>query len=66
MENERKICDFLQEKQLKNLYKAFIKPFTEYGVLACGGAPKTHLIKIETSLNKAVRIILFKGKLESA
>ena len=43
-----------------------IKPFTEYGVLAWGGAPKTHLIKIERSLNKAVRIMLFKGKSESA
>ena len=58
--------DFSQEKQLKNLYNAFIKPFTEYGVLAWGGAPKTHLIKIERSLNKAVRIMLFKGKYESA
>ena len=58
--------DFSQEKQLKDLYNAFIKPFTEYGVLAWGGAPKTHLIKIERSLNKAVRIMLFKGKYESA
>ena len=56
------MCDFLQEKQLKNLCNAFIKPFTKYDVLAWGGAPKTHLIKIERSLNKAVRIILFKGK----
>ena len=38
----------------------------EKSLLACGGAPKTHLIKIERSLNKAVRIILFKGKFESA
>ena len=41
----RKMRDFLLEKILKNLYNAFIKPFTEYGVLAWGGAPKTHLIK---------------------
>ena len=62
----RKMHDFLQEKQLKNLYNALIKPFTKYGVLAWGGAPKTHLIKIERSFNKAVRIMLFKGKSESA
>ena len=62
----RKMHDFLQEKQQKNLYNVFIKPFTEYGVLAWGGAPKPHLIKIERSLNKAVRIMLFKGKFESA
>ena len=55
----RKIRDFLQEKQLKNLYNAFIKPFTEYGVLAWEGVPKIYLIKIESSLNKAVEIILF-------
>ena len=41
----RKMRNFLLEKILKNLYNAFIKPFTEYGVLAWGGAPKTHLIK---------------------
>ena len=60
------MCDFLQEMKLKTLYKAFLKPFNEYGVLAWGGAPKTHLIKIERNLNKAVRIMLFKGKFESA
>lgn len=42
----RKIRDFLQEKQLKNLDNAFIKPFTEYGVLAWEGVPKIYLIKI--------------------
>ena len=45
----RKMCKFLQEKQLKNLYNAFIKPFTEYGILAWGGAPTTHLNKAEVS-----------------
>ena len=53
---------FLQE----NLYNAFTKPFTEYSVLALGEAPKTHLIKIERSLNEAVRMMPFKGKFESA
>ena len=51
----RKMCHFLQEKQLKNLYNAFIKLFTEYDG---EGVPKRHLIKIERSLNKAVGIML--------
>ena len=33
---------------------------------AWGGALKKHLIKIERSLNKAVNIMLLKGKFESA
>ena len=62
----RKMCDFLQEKQLKNLYNAFVEPLTEYDVLAWGGAPKMHLIKIKRNFNKALRIMLFKEKFESA
>ena len=62
----RKMCDFLQEKHMKNLWNAFIKPFTKYDVLAWVEAPKTHLIKIKRSLNKDVVIMLFKGKFESA
>ena len=62
----RKICDFLQEKHMKNLCNVFIKPFTKYDLLAWAEAPKTHLIKIKRSLNKAVTIMLFKGKFESA
>lgn len=47
---------------MRNLSNAFMKLFTEYGVLAWGRAPKTHLVKIDKSLNKAVRIKLFQGK----
>ena len=39
----RTMCHFLQEKQLKYLYSSFIKPYTEYGNLAWGGAAKTNL-----------------------
>ena len=28
---------YLQEKQLRNMYNAFIKPCLEYGSLTCGG-----------------------------
>ena len=61
----RKICHFLQEKQLKYLYSSFIKPYTEYGNLAWGRAAKTNLAKIDRSLRKAIRIIMFKGKMET-
>ena len=56
------MCKFLQEIQLKNSYNAFIKPFTEYGILAWGGAPRTHLNKVSRSLKKAVRVMMFKDK----
>ena len=47
---------FLQEKQLKYLYYAFIRPYTDYGILAWGGAPKTHLNKVNRSIKKAVGV----------
>ena len=59
------MLEFLQEKQLKNLYKAFIKPYTEYGILAWGGAPRTHLNKVSRILKNAVRVMTFKNKYES-
>ena len=67
----RKICDFLHKKQLKNLYIAFIKPFTEYGVLAWARITKDresreNKIREKPSINKAVIIMLFNRKFESA
>ena len=53
---------FPQEKQLKDLYSSFIKPYTGYGNLAWGGAAKTNLAKIDRSLRKAIRIMMSKGK----
>ena len=38
---------FLQEKQLKLLSSAFIIPCLDYGALACGGAVKTHVNKLD-------------------
>ena len=35
------------------------------GNLAWGGAAKTNLAKIDRSLGKAIRIMMFKGKRES-
>ena len=55
---------YLQDKQLINLYSSFIKPYIEYGTLAWGGACKTNLTKIDRSLNKSVRTMLFKNRRE--
>ena len=57
---------YLQEKQLLNLYSSFVKPYIEYGSLAWGGACKTNLNKIDKSLNKSVRTMLFKNRRESS
>ena len=56
--------EFPQEKQLKKLYNAFIRPYTQYGILALGVAPKIHLNKVSRSLKKAVRVMMLKNKYE--
>ena len=61
----RTMRHFLQEKQLKYRYSSLIKLYTEYGNLTWVGAAKTKLAKIDRSLRKAIRIIMFKGKRES-
>ena len=52
----------MQEKILKNIFNAFLKPYLEYGTLVWSGAPKTYLGKINKALNRSIRIILFKQK----
>ena len=46
----RNLWPFLQEKQLKNLYNSFIKPYTEYGALAWSSAPKAYLAKTNRNI----------------
>ena len=60
----RMMHHFLLEKY-KDLYFSFIKPYTEYGNLAWGGAAKSNLSKINRSLRKAIRIMMFKGNMET-
>ena len=55
---------YLHDKQLINPYSSFIKPYIEYGTLAWGGACKANLTKIDRSLNKSVRTMLFKNRRE--
>ena len=61
----RTMRHFLQEKELKDLYSSFIKSYTEYCKLAWGQAAKKNLAKIDRSLKKAIRIMMFNGKRES-
>ena len=53
---------FIQEKQLKLLSSSFIIPCLDYGALACGGAAKTHVDKLDRSLRKTIRDMMFKDK----
>ena len=52
----------MQEKTLKIIFNTFLKPFLEYGTLVWSGAPKTYLEKINKTLNRSIRTILFKQK----
>ena len=58
----RKLRLFLQEIESKNLSNFFIKPYTEYGTLACSSAPKAYLAKIDRNIKKSIRGIMFKKK----
>ena len=50
------------EKFLTNIFNAFLKPYLEYGTLVWSGAPETNLDKINKTLNRSIRTILFKQK----
>ena len=53
---------FLQEKQLKLLFSAFISPYLDYGALTWGGVAKTHVKKLDRSLRKTIKLMMFKDK----
>ena len=36
----------MQEKTLRNIFNAFLKPYLEYGTLVWSEAPKTYLEKL--------------------
>ena len=58
----REMWHFLLEKQLKFLFSAFMSSYLGYGVLVSGGAAKAHVNKLDRSLRKTIRFILFKDK----
>ena len=61
----KKLRKYVQENILKNLFNSFIKPYIEYGTLAWGAATNNHLGKINLSIKRSIRTILFKDKLDS-
>ena len=62
----KKMCQFLQEDTRVSLFNAFVKPYVDYGSLTWGGNANTHLLNLKQTLNKAVRIMAFRSKYESA
>ena len=62
----KKIRHFLQEDTLVSLFYAFLKPYIDYGSLTWGGNANTHLLKLKQTLNKAMKIMAFRKKFESA
>ena len=40
--------------------------YIDYGSLTWGGTANTHLLKLKRTLNKAMRIMAFRNKYESA
>ena len=62
----KKMCHFLQEDTLVSLFNDFVKLYVDYGSLTWGGTANTHLLKLERTLNKAVRIMAFRSKYKSA
>ena len=60
------MCHFLQEDTLVSLFNAFLKPYIDYGSLTWGGTANTHFLKLKRTLNKAMRIMAFRNKYESA
>ena len=53
---------FLQEKEVKLLFSAFISPYRDCGALIWGGVAKTHVKKIDRSLRKTIKLTMFKDK----
>ena len=58
--------NFLQEGTLGSLFYAILKPYVDYGSLTSWGTANTHLLKLKRTLNKAMRIMAFRSKYESA
>ena len=56
----------VQEKTFKNIFNAFLKPYLEYSTLVWSGAPKIYSEEIHKTLNRSIRIILFKQKYDTA
>ena len=56
---------YLQERDLKNPHWSFIKPYIEYVAFVWNDAALINLDKLERNLRKLLRVIMFKGRIES-
>ena len=61
-----KIRHYVPMESLKTFYHAFIQSHLNYGSLIWGKCAKTHFNKLKTSQNRAIRIINFKPRTDSA
>ena len=60
-----KLCKYVQEETMKNLFISFLKPYTEYGKLAWGGTPETKIELINRNINYSIRTIMDVDKFDS-
>ena len=60
-----KLCKYVQEETMKNLFISFLKPYTEYGKLAWGGTPETKIELINRNRNYSIRTIMDVDKFDS-
>ena len=60
-----KLCKYVQEETMKNLFISFLKPYTEYGKLAWGGTPKTKIELRNRNINHSIRTIMDMDKFDS-
>ena len=60
-----KLCKHVQEETIKNLFNSFLKPYTEYGNLGWGGAPKTKIELINRSIKRSIRTMMDMDKFDS-
>ena len=60
-----KLCKYVQEETMKNLFNSFLKPYIEYGNLAWAGAPKTKIDLINRSIKHSIRTMMDMDKFDS-
>ena len=54
-----KLRHFLTLSQMRQLYYSIIYPYISYAILAWGSAYKSHIKKLQTKQNHAIRLIFF-------
>ena len=56
---------FLKVSHMIRVYKTYVQPIIQYGVIAYGSTTKSILQPIDNKVNRLLRIIFFKKKFES-